>query len=59
MGNETGDILCSFQLSEVNSKNYDTFKATFDEHFVKRKNVIYEQAKSSDDKNLVSLWIHL
>ena len=35
----------SFQLSEDDKKVYKKVKETFDAHFDKRKNVIYERAK--------------
>ena len=40
MGNNADDTLCSFRLSAADSKKYDTVKAKFDVHFVKRWNVI-------------------
>ena len=45
MGDDADDILHSFPLSAADSKKYDTVKAKFDAHFVKRRNVIYERAK--------------
>ena len=45
MGDDADDILCSFRLSSADSKKYDTVKAKFDVHFVKRRNVIYGRAK--------------
>ena len=45
MGDNANDILHSFRLSAADSKKYDTVKAKFDTHFVKRRNVIYERAK--------------
>ena len=45
MGDDADDILRSFRLSAADSKKYDTVKAKFDAHFVKRRNVIYERAK--------------
>ena len=33
------------ELSEANSKIYDTVKSKFNSHFIKTRNVIYEQAK--------------
>ena len=45
MGDEADDILRSFQLSDEDKKLYDTVKSKFDAHFVKRRNVIFEQAK--------------
>ena len=45
MGNDAEDILRSIRLSDDDSKKYDVVKGKFDSHFVKRRNVIYEQAK--------------
>ena len=45
MGDDADDILRSFRLSAADSKNYDTVKAKFEAHFVKKRNVIYERAK--------------
>ena len=45
MGNEGDDILRSFSLSEEDQKKYNTVKAKFDGHFVKRRNTIFERAK--------------
>ena len=45
MGDEADDILRSFKLSSDQLKKYDTVKAKFDQHFVKKRNVIFERAK--------------
>ena len=45
MGDEADDILRSFALSEEDKKEYDSVKAQFDAHFVKRRNVIFERAR--------------
>ena len=45
MGDEADDILRSFKLSSDELKKYDTVKAKFDQHFVKKRNVIFERAK--------------
>ncbi|XP_020610156.1 uncharacterized protein LOC110048720 [Orbicella faveolata] len=45
MGDQADDILNSFQLSATQLKQYHTVKTKFDEHFVVRRNVIFEQAK--------------
>ena len=45
MGDQADDILSSFGLSEDEAKTYETVKAKFESHFVKRRNVIYERAK--------------
>ena len=46
MGDEADDILRSFKLSVEDAKKYDTVKAKFDRHLIKRRNVIYERARS-------------
>ena len=45
MGDQADDILHSFALSEENRKSYQMVKSKFDDHFVKRQNVIFERAK--------------
>ena len=45
MGDQADDILHSFTLSEEDRTNYATVKAKFDNHFVQRRNVIFERAK--------------
>ena len=45
MGDQADDILHSFALSEENRKSYQMVKSKFDDHFVKRRNVIFERAK--------------
>ena len=45
MGDEADDVLRSFGLSADDAKKYDTVKAKFDGHFVKRRNIIYERAR--------------
>ena len=45
MGDQADDILNSFKLSTTQLKQYHTVKTKFDEHFVVRHNVIFEQAK--------------
>ena len=45
MGDKGDDILWTFSLSEADKKKYETVKAKFNSHFVKRRNVIYERAK--------------
>ena len=42
MGEEADGILCSFRLSEENSKKFDKVKG-FDKYFIKKRNVIYER----------------
>ena len=50
MGDEADDIFKSFKLSEEDAKKYGVVKAKFDNHFVKKRNVIYERAKSNSRK---------
>ena len=45
MGDQADDILNSFKLSTTQLKQYHTVKTKFDEHFVVRRNVIFERAK--------------
>jgi hypothetical protein len=45
MGDEADDILRYFAISEGDRKQYETVKKAFDEHFVPRRNVIFERAK--------------
>ena len=45
MGDQADDILNSFKLSITQLKQYHTVKTKFDEHFVVRRNVIFERAK--------------
>ena len=42
MGDEADDILKSFKLSEEDAKKYSVVKAKFDNHFDKKRNMIYE-----------------
>ena len=44
MGDAADDILKSFHLTEEEMKTYDTVKDKFNNHFVKKHNVIYERA---------------
>ena len=41
-GDAANDILKSFHLTEEEIKAYNTVKGKFDNHFVKKRNVIYE-----------------
>ena len=45
VGDQADDILCSFNLSEKDSKKYTIVKEKFDSHFVQCKNVIFERGK--------------
>ena len=48
MGPKADDIFQSFGLS--NAKKYDVVKKKFDDHFVKRRNVIFERAEFNSRK---------
>ena len=50
MGDEADDILRSFKLSDADAKKYSEVKAKFEEHFIKKRNVIYERAKFNSRK---------
>ena len=45
MGDDADDILRSFQLSTADQKKYSEVKGRFDQHFVKKRNVIFERAR--------------
>ena len=45
MGDQADDILTSFTLSDEDRKSYATVKRKFDNHFIQRRNVIFERAK--------------
>ena len=45
MGDEADDILTSFSLSDADKKRYSIVTGKFQGHFVKKKNVVYEQAQ--------------
>ena len=45
MGEEADDILFSFGLTDEQSKNFETIKGKFEQHFIKKCNVVYERAK--------------
>ena len=45
MGDQADDILRSFTLTDEERKSYPTVKSNFDNHFIQRRNVIYERAK--------------
>ena len=42
MGDEADDILRSFKLSDTDAKKYSVVKEKFEDHFIKKRNVIYE-----------------
>ena len=50
MGDQADDILTSFGLSEDDRKTYTTVKDKFENHFVKKRNVIFERAKFNQKK---------
>lgn len=45
MGDETDDILKSFQLTATQKKKYDVIKERFENYFVVKRNVIFERVK--------------
>ena len=45
MGDTADDVLRSFKLSEEDAKNYEAVVGKFEQHFVRRRNVIYERAR--------------
>ena len=45
MGDKAEDLLQSFNLTDEEAKKYSTVKANYENHFVKRRNTIYERAK--------------
>ena len=45
MGDQADDIFRSFKLSDEDAKKYSEVKSKFEEHFVKRRNVIFERAR--------------
>ena len=50
MGEKSDNILQSFCLSEEELKKYETVVATFQKHFISRRNVILERAKFNSQK---------
>ena len=44
LGEAIDDVLCSFNLSEEDAKNYMIMVRKFEQHFVRRHNVICDQA---------------
>ena len=50
MGDAAEDILSTFNLSEEDSKKYETVKSKFQSYFVKTHNVIYERARFNQRK---------
>ena len=50
MGDKAEDILATFTLSEADSKKYPKVKAKFENHFIAKRNIIYERAKFNSRK---------
>ena len=50
MGPEADDIFASFELNDENKKKYAKVKERFDNHFIVRRNVIFERAKFNKRK---------
>ena len=45
MGDETDNILLLFNLNVEDLKRYETVKNKFENHFIAKRNIIYERAK--------------
>ena len=45
MGDRAEDILTSMSLSQEDAADYDIVIQRFDQHFIKKRNVIYERAR--------------
>ena len=45
MGEQAEDIFTSFGLSDEQSKQYSVVKKHFQDHFVQRRNPVYERAR--------------
>ena len=45
MGSDADDIMLSFHLTEDDASDYAKVKENFDNHFVKKRNIIYERAR--------------
>lgn len=50
MGEKSEDVMSTFNLSVDNAKKYDHVKEKFENHFVKRRNTIFERAKFNTRK---------
>ena len=50
MGDEADDILSSFGLEEDQKTKYNSVKEAFQNHFIKKRNPIYERAKFNQRK---------
>ena len=53
MGRKSDDIMPTFALSAEDTKKYEGVKDRFEQHFVKKRNVIYERAKFNRRKQEV------
>ena len=51
MGDEADDILRSFKLSDADTKKYSVVKEKFEDHFIRKRNVIYERARFNSRKH--------
>lgn len=56
MGDKADDILRSFKLSDADSKKYSEVKAKFEEHFIKKRNVMSELNLTVVSRRKESLW---
>lgn len=45
MGDEADDIITSVGLSQEEMKSYENVKSKFENHFIAKRNVIFERAK--------------
>ena len=45
MGDEADDVMLSFGLRDAEKKKYGTVTSRFEQHFTRRRNTIFEQAK--------------
>ena len=50
MGDEADDILRLFKLSDVDAKKYSVVREKFEDHFIKKRNVIYERGRFNSRK---------
>ena len=50
MGDEEDDIFSSFSLAEDDKNKYDAVKQAFENHFIKKRNPIFERAKFNQRK---------
>ena len=52
MGDQAEDILTSFKLTEEELESYEVVLKKFDEHFIVRRNVIFERAKFNQRRQI-------